>query len=83
VNVPRLPSFKNKMKARKTEIIKWGYEELKEVINESQLGIKGSATRVKKIEVPQQSTRKGKVFKDCDNETISSLISIFKENKVL
>lgn len=83
VNVPRLPSFKNKMKARKTEIIKWGYEELKEVIDESQLGIKGSATRVKKIEVPQQTSRKGKVFKNCDNETISQLVCIFKENKVL
>jgi len=83
VNVPRLPSFKNKMKARKAEITKWTYEDLKEIIDESKLGIKGSATKVKKIEVPSQSKREGKVFKDMNSEAVLEILKVFKENKVL
>lgn len=83
VNAPRLPSFKNKMKARKAEITKWTYEDLKEIIDESKLGIKGSATKVKKIEVPSQSKREGKVFKDMNKEAVLEMLKVFKENKVL
>ncbi len=83
VNVPRLPSFKNKMKARKAEITKWSYEDLKGVLEQSNIGIKGSATKVKKIEVPSQSKREGKRFKDMNSEAVLEILKVFKENKVL
>jgi len=83
VNVPRLPSFKNKMKARKAEITKWSYEDLKEIIDESKIGIKGSATKVKKIEVPLQTKREGKVIKDNNTEAVLEMLKVLKENRVL
>ena len=83
VNVPRLPSFKNKMKARKAEITKWGYEDLKEIIDESKIGIKGSGTKVKKIDVPLQTKRECKMFKDNDGEAICHMLNVFTQNKVL
>lgn len=83
VNIPRLPSFKNKMKARKAEITKWSCEDLKETIDETKIGIKGSPTKVKKIEVPPQSKREGKLYKDSDEKAVADIMNVFKENKVL
>lgn len=83
VNVPRLPSFKNKMKARKAEIIKWSYEDLKEILDDTKIGIKGSPTKVKKIEVPQQSKREGKLYKDEDEKAVFDILNVLKENKVI
>jgi electron transfer flavoprotein beta subunit len=83
VNVPRLPSFKNKMKARKAEITKWSSEDLKEIIDESYIGIKGSPTKVKKIEVPPQARREGKLYKDNDEKAIIEILKVLKEKRVL
>lgn len=83
VNVPRLPSFKNKMKVRKAEIIKWGYEDLKDMLDDSNVGIKGSPTKVKKIEVPHQLTREGKLYKDDYNKAVEDILNVLKLNKVL
>ncbi len=83
VNVPRLPSFKNKMKARKTEIIKWNFEDLKKIIDEANIGLKGSPTKVKKIEIPTLATREGKSYKDDDEKAVLDLLNVLKENKVL
>lgn len=83
VNVPRLPSFKNKMKARKVEITKWGYADLKEVLDSSKIGIKGSPTKVKKIEVPQQSEREGNLYKENDEKAVEDILNVLKSCKVL
>lgn len=83
VNVPRLPSFKNKMKARKAEIIKWCHEDLKEILDETTIGIKGSPTKVKKIEVPPLAIREGKLYKDNDEKAVVDIMNVLKENKVL
>lgn len=83
VNVPRLPSFKNKMKARKAEITKWSCEDLREIIDESKVGIKGSPTKVKKIEVPPQARREGKLYKDDDDTAVTDILKALKEKKVL
>lgn len=83
VNVPRLPSFKNKMKARKVEITQWSFEDLKEILDDSKIGIKGSPTRVKKIEIPSQSKREGKLYKDSDEKAIADILNVLKESKVI
>lgn len=83
VNVPRLPTFKNKMKARKADITKWSSEDLKEIIDETKVGIKGSPTKVKKIEVPPQARREGKFYKNDDDNAIADILKVLKEKKVL
>ncbi|WP_312700136.1 electron transfer flavoprotein subunit beta/FixA family protein [Sedimentibacter sp.] len=83
VNVPRLPSFKNKMKSRKAEITKWSYEDLEEVLDASKIGIKGSTTKVKKIEVPQQSKREGKVYKENNEKAVEDILNVLKSCKIL
>lgn len=50
-NTPRLPSLRGKMKARKIEIPVWGIEDLE--LNEDEVGLDGSPTRVVKIATPE------------------------------
>jgi electron transfer flavoprotein beta subunit len=83
VNVPRLPSFKNKMKARKAEIIKWSYEDLRDTLKEDSIGVKGSPTKVMKIIVPAQPKREGKLYKNNDEKAILDILNVLKEKKVI
>ena len=55
LNTPRLPSLKDKMRARKTETEKWSAADVAE---ESKVGAAGSATEVTAIEVPPEKKRK-------------------------
>ncbi len=83
VNSPRLPSFKNKMKARKAEIVKWSYEDISEFIEKEKIGAKGSPTKVKKIEMPPESTREGRLYSQCDEKAVMDILSVLKERKIL
>jgi len=51
LNVPRLPSLKGKMRAKKAEIPVWSAADLG--ADESMLGLNGSPTQVKKIFAPE------------------------------
>ncbi len=83
VNSPRLPSFKGKMNARKAEIPVWGQLEINEFAEVEDVGIKGSATWVKKIEVPELHVREGKVYRDNTAEGISHMTDMLFDSKVL
>jgi len=83
INVPRIPSFKNKMKARKAEIKKWGLKELEGYLKESETGLKGSATRVKKIEVPKIHKRKGKLYREDIEEAFNEIYQKLTEKRIL
>ncbi|MCW4038870.1 MAG: electron transfer flavoprotein subunit beta/FixA family protein [Candidatus Bathyarchaeota archaeon] len=50
INVPRLPSFRRKMQARKMEVVVWGVSDL--TGEKSRFGLEGSATRVIKVFPP-------------------------------
>ncbi|MCK4665304.1 electron transfer flavoprotein subunit beta/FixA family protein [Candidatus Dependentiae bacterium] len=50
LNEPRLPSLRGKLKAKKAEIINWGFEDLG--IEEDMIGLDGSPTYVVKIFSP-------------------------------
>jgi electron transfer flavoprotein beta subunit len=50
INVPRLPSFRRKMQARKMAVTVWGVSDL--TGEESRFGLEGSATRVIKVFPP-------------------------------
>ncbi len=63
INVPRIPSFKDKMKARKAEIEHWGAAEIADFADPANLGLKGSPTRLNKVVIPSEEGRRGEVFR--------------------
>jgi len=63
INSPRLPSFADKMKARKAQIETWGAADLADVADSANFGLKGSPTRLNKVVVPSEEGRKGEVFR--------------------
>ena len=63
INVPRLPSFADKMKARKAEIEKWTAADIADVADPANLGLKGSPTRLNKVIIPSEEGRKGEMFR--------------------
>lgn len=83
INVPRIPSFKNKMNARKAEFPVWGLEEFKDFISAEDVGLKGSPTKVKKIEVPKAITRECKKEKDNIEQFLDEIILELTKLKVL
>jgi electron transfer flavoprotein beta subunit len=83
INAPRLPSFKNKMAAKKAEIPVWGVEELKAHLDESTVGIKGSPTWVKRVEVPAAIKREGKQWRDNLDQAIEEFTDILVDHKIL
>ncbi|KAA8671383.1 electron transfer flavoprotein subunit beta/FixA family protein [Clostridium sp. HV4-5-A1G] len=83
INVPRLPSFKNKMKARKAEIEVMTFKDLEENLGADKVGLKGSPTKVKKIEVPQTAKREGKIYRENISQAVEKLVDIFEEKKVV
>jgi electron transfer flavoprotein beta subunit len=68
VNVPRLPSFQDKMKARKAEIETWGAADLADVADAANFGLKGSPTRLNKVVIPSEEGRRGEVFRGNSDE---------------
>lgn len=84
INVPRLPSFKDKMKARKAEITTLKFADLAPSLSEEEIGFKGSPTKVKKIEVPPQFKRLGEVFRDGDIlKAEDKLVELFRQKKII
>jgi len=64
INTPRLPSFADKMKARKATVEQWGAADLADVADLANFGLKGSPTRLNKVVIPSEEGRKGQVFRD-------------------
>ncbi|MCK4581591.1 MAG: electron transfer flavoprotein subunit beta/FixA family protein, partial [Dehalococcoidia bacterium] len=79
INSPRLPSFSDKLKARKAEIEKCTAEELSAVADASRFGLKGSPTRLNKVIVPSEEGRKGEIFRGNPEETALRLADALKE----
>lgn len=73
VNKPRLPTLRDKLKAMKSEVKIWHYENLADVLNLSRVGYAGSPTLVSKVVVPRERERKQRVFKDI-NEGVKAVL---------
>jgi electron transfer flavoprotein alpha/beta subunit len=71
LNVPRMPSLKGKMVAKKAEIKKMTREDIG--IEESDLGLKGSPTQVKGIFAPEIKTDR-KMFEGTAEEQVNALV---------
>lgn len=84
INTPRLPSFKDKAKARKAEINKLTYEDVKDKLILKKVGLKGSPTRVKNIVIPEPISRKGKIWRDDEiEEALDNLLEVCVEKNVI
>jgi len=67
LNTPRLPTLKDKLRARKAEVEKWSAADLADMVDLSKFGQEGSATWVDSISVPPEKKRKGEVLKGEDS----------------
>ena len=73
INEPQLPSLRDKLKARKSEIEIWDADDLADIADENKFGIKGSPTWVYRITVPSVEGRRGKVFRGTPDEAAKEL----------
>ncbi len=78
LNVPRLPSLKGKMTAKKAEIKKWNSSEI--TADPDKIGLKGSPTQVKNIFAPELKKDR-KVFGGTVEEQIESLVQELRGSK--
>lgn len=83
LNVPRLPSLKSKMNARKAEIPTWGLGELAGVLTAEEAGLKGSPTKVRKIEVPKPVTRECRKERENPEAFLETMIGELREKNIL
>ena len=84
ISYPRLPTLRGKQRARKTELPVYGVDELD--VEMEKLGLKGSPTRVVKIETPKV-TRGGKMIKVVDeqslNQAADELMEFLKAREII
>lgn len=79
----RYPKIKNKMKAKKATIEQITFEELKENLDDTAIGLNGSPTRVKKSYTPEQK-KAGEIFNDEDTSvSVDKLINALADNKLI
>lgn len=82
VNEPRLPSLKDKLKAKKAEIETWTADSFEE-IDPKNFGARGSPTSVKEIEIPKEEERKGELIEGEPHECAELLLQKLKEKGIL
>ena len=77
----RFPSMKNKLKARKAEVKKITFEDMPE-IDQTQIGLKGSPTRVRKTYTPSV-TKEGLIIEGKETpEAVSELVEALEKVKL-
>jgi len=72
ISYPRLPTLRGKQRAKKTAIPLWSKSNMK--LKQTNLGLKGSPTRVVKITHPKV-TRRGTIVKISDEKTLNEAVS--------
>jgi electron transfer flavoprotein beta subunit len=80
INVPRLPSLRGIAKAKKAVIPVWGAQQLE--VDENEVGLNGSATKVIKIFYPQR-VRSGEMLQGSFEEQVDNLINKLKDTKLI
>jgi electron transfer flavoprotein beta subunit len=78
-NTPRLPTFRDKVKARKMEVEIKGARELVADADAARFGAQGSPTWVHRVLIPSAEYRKGRIFADSVDEAVSEIVAeVFK-----
>jgi electron transfer flavoprotein beta subunit len=83
INVPRLPAFSEKLKARKAEIRIWTASDLASIADRSRFGVPGSPTSVYKVTVPNEEGRKGEIFRVTVDEAVGRIVDAFSKARIL
>lgn len=83
INTPRLPTFTDKLKARKAKVEIWTAAELSSIADRARFGSKGSPTAVRKIVVPREEARMGKIFRGAMDEVAGKIIGALEEEQIL
>lgn len=78
LNRPRLPSLKDKLRAKKAEIKIWRADDLADVGDLSRVGYQGSPTSVYKVVVPPEKERKGEIYTHSER-AIERLVDVLRE----
>jgi electron transfer flavoprotein alpha/beta subunit len=78
INIPRVPSLRGKMKAKKTDIPVWTIKELD--ISPEEVGLAGSYTQVVKIFIPKM-VHDVKMIEGTPEEQVEELFGELKRNK--
>lgn len=69
INEPRLPTLRDRMRARKSTIEIWGANDLADTADVNKFGLSGSPTTVSKVIVPSEKGRKGQFFQGEEAES--------------
>jgi len=73
MNTPRLPTFRDRARARQMAVQIMGATALSENADVRRFGIRGSPTRVHKIVIPSDEERKGKIFRQASEEAVKEV----------
>jgi len=82
VNVPRLPTLKDKLKARRSKVDIWDAEYLADIVGIDKFGMDGSPTNVMKVFTPLATHRKGIIIQGSAEDLAQKPFLILKENGV-
>lgn len=74
INMPKLPTLRRKLESLDIKIERLGMEDLADYITEESTGIKGSPTKVSRIEVPGAAAREGRIYRDDREDFIKAFI---------
>lgn len=80
INTPRLPAFRDKLKAKQAKIEVLPASDLAAVADADRFGATGSPTRVMRITIPTEEGRRGRVFRECNEEAIGEIIKAISGN---
>lgn len=83
VNVPRLPTLRDKLRARRARIETWSADDLADVADADRFGLSGSPTMVVKVYTPPVGGRKGIVIRGSPREAARRLMAILESMGVL
>jgi electron transfer flavoprotein beta subunit len=83
VNVPRLPTLRDTIKARRAQITVWTAEDLSDVALLEKFGISGSPTQVVRVFTPSTEGRKGKLLQGSAEDIAKELAGILRQLGVL
>ncbi len=83
VNEPRIPTLKDKMRAKKAEIEEWTTDTLQKYGDRKHFGYTGSPTAVDKVEIPEEETRKGEIYREEPKEAAKKLVKELEKEEII
>lgn len=81
INEPRLPTLRDRIRARKATIEIWDANILADIADVNKFGLPGSPTMVSKVIVPSEKTRKGQFFQG--DEAVLKLTEVLDKEGLL